>query len=143
MLPQLPMLPPPHFPLPTTCHCCHCHSPPLVDLQCASIHATISGYTAIVVEPPPLTLPQVIATHLSLLSLLTSSATRFFCCHCRHCRHMFTSSIFCVPVCRAYQYAIVGLFMLFPPAYQYAVVGNSMTVIFSISVLVRISTAYQ
>jgi hypothetical protein len=56
---------------------------------------------------------------------------------------MFTSSLFCVPVCSAYHYAIVELFMLFPPAYQYAVVGKSMKVTFSISVLVRISTAFQ
>jgi hypothetical protein len=143
MLPQPPLLPPPHFPLPATCCCCHCHSPPLVNLQCASIHATISSYMAIVVKPPPLALPQVIATHSLLLPLLNSSATHFFCCCCRRCHRMFTSSFFCIPVRSAYQYAIIGLFMLFPPAYQYAVVGNSIKVTFSISVLVRVTTAYQ
>ncbi len=143
MLPQPPLLPPPHHPLPATCRGRHCHSPPLVDLQWASIPATISGYTATVVEPPPLALPQVIATHSLLLPLLTSSATCFFCCRCRRCCHMFTSSLYCVPVCNLYQYASIGLFMLFPPAYQYAVVGNSMKVTFSISVLVCVSTAYR
>ena len=141
-LPQPPLLPPPHRPLPTTCRCRHHHSPPLVDLQCTSICAAISGYTATVVEPPPLALPQVIATH-SLLLPLYFLCHPLFCYHCQRCCHMFTSSLFCVPVCSAYQYAIVGLFMLFPPAYQYAVVGNSMNVTFSICVLVRISTAYQ
>ncbi len=84
-----------------------------------------------------------IATHSSLLPVMTSSAIRFFCCHCRHCHHRFTSSLYCVPVCSAYQYTSIWLFMLFPPAYQYALVGNSMKVTFSNSVLVCVSTAYQ
>jgi hypothetical protein len=143
MLPQPPLLPPPHHPLPTTCRCRHHHISPLLDLQCASMPAAISGFPATAVEQPPLALPQVMSTHLSLLPTLPSSATRFFCYRCCCCPHQFTSSHYCIPVCSAYQYASIWLFMLFPSAHQDTGVGNSMKLSFSNSVLVRVSTAYQ
>ncbi len=109
MLPHLPLLPPPHCPLPATCRCQHRHSPPLLDLQSAFMPAAISTTAATAVEPPSLALPQLMGTHLLLLPALPSSTTCFFCCRCRRCCHLLTSCLYCIPVRNAYQYASIWL----------------------------------
>jgi hypothetical protein len=116
MLPRPPLLPLPHFVLPTTRCCRHHHSPPLVDLQCASICVTIISFLR--------TSTQCIPIHHRRTVHDIPSSVPIHCSWELNESHIFNQRTgtrnYCIPVRTAYLYANIALFMLFPPAYQYA-----------------------